>query len=65
MGVSNTGPTQAACVAQDKTVNSTCEDYLFTVHACLPAHVYVLHVHAWCLQRAEEGTDPLELEVQI
>lgn len=27
----------------------------FYVHACLPTFMYVYHVHAWYLQRPEEG----------
>ena len=27
--------------------------------------MYVHPLHAWCLQRPEEGSDPLELEFQV
>lgn len=29
--------------------------FLLGLYNCLPLHMYVYHMHDWCLQRAEEG----------
>ena len=34
------------------------------MYVCMYVCMYVHHMHAWSLQRSEEGEQPLELELQ-
>lgn len=38
---------------------------LFYLYTCILTHMYVYHMHAWYLQRPEEGVGALELDYKV